>query len=373
MNTSLDDRPEDYFTPVLYTGNGGSPGTQSINTSFRPDFVWLKSRTQTYTNYLFNSLSGNNKHLISDVNNGEATLNGTSDGFTFQNTGFQVLATGGSALNESGQGANNMAGWAWRAGGAPTATNSNTSGAMTANSVSLNDTLQSSYTPSGSPTLYPTKMSINTKAGFSIVSWTGTGAIKTLPHGLSSKPDMMILKGLDGRAWTVYHKNIVNAGHYMNIADSSAQGADGAMFNSVAPDANVFTIGTYNYVNATNYVGFFWHDVVGYSKFGTYVGTGSATAGAYAECGFKPAMVMVKCLTNTGSWFVLDNKRDPHNEVVEELVWDTNAAKVTNSNFMDFTATGFKLRSAGGAVNAAGQSYIFMAFAEDPYKYAEAR
>jgi len=372
MNTSLDDRPEDYFTPVLYTGNGGSPGTQSINTSFRPDFVWLKSRTQTYTNYLFNSLSGNNKHLISDVNNGEATLNGTSDGFTFESTGFQVLATGGSALNESGQGANNMAGWAWRAGGAPSASNSNTSGAMTANSVSLNGALQSSYTPAGSPSKYPTKMSINTKAGFSIVSWTGGGgSAETLPHGLSSTPDMMILKGLDSRVWATYHKDQANATHYLKISTDQAQSSDATMFYNAAPDSNKFTVGSYNTVNAVNYVGFFWHDVPGYSKFGKYIGTGDPD-GAFVSCGFKPSMVMVKSLS-TGSWFILDRLRNPHNEVVEELKWDTNAIQITNSNFMDFTANGFKLRTSGGAVNAAGQSYIFMAFAEDPYKYTEAR
>ena len=143
------------------------------------------------------------------------------------------------------------------------------------------------------------------------------------------------------------------------------------MFNSTAPDANLFTIGTYNYVNSVNYIGYFWHSVPGYSKFGTYVGTSNATGGAYVECGFKPAFVMVKFSTNTGSWFVLDSKRDPSNETLRELKWDLVNAEVANAAFMDFTATGFKLRTTGAAVNAAGQSYIFMAFAEDPYKYAE--
>jgi len=364
LNTSLDDRPEDYFNTVLYTGNA-SPATHILG--FKPNLVWGKKRyNNAQNNWVINDISDINKWISSDGTGAEGS---EANGTVFTATGF-TTANNDLFVNNGGY----YVAWGWKAGGTPTASNSNTSGAMTANSVAIDGTLQSSYTPSGSPSKYPTKISASTKAGFSIVSWTGGGgSAETIPHGLNQTPEMMILRGRDARAWAVYHKNIVNAGHYMQLNSSNAQSADGAMFNSAAPDSNKFTVGSYNTVNNVNYIGYLWHSVRGYSNFGTYVGTGSATEGAFAECGFKPAMVMVKCLTNTGSWFILDNKRDPDNEVVEELKWDSNAARVVNSNFMDFTATGFKLRTTGGAVNAAGQSYIFMAFAEDPYKYAEAR
>ena len=374
INTSVDERPEDHFDTILYQA-ATSDGTYTHgNISFQADLAWIKERVAGERHFLIDSVRGNqsvnDKFLVSSDTAAEGTNGVGGTTFTQTSTGYQFVETSISS-GELYYNNRTYVGWNWKAGGTPTASNSNTSGAMTANSVSLNGTLQSSYTPSGSPTQYPTKMSINTKAGFSIVGWTGAGAIRTLPHGLNSAPEMMILRGRDARVWSVYHKNIANAGYYMQLNSSNAQSADGAMFNSTAPDANLFTIGTYNYVNSVNYIGYFWHSVPGYSKFGTYVGTSNATGGAYVECGFKPAFVMVKCSTNTGSWFVLDSKRDPSNETLRELKWDLVNAEVANAAFMDFTATGFKLRTTGGAVNAAGQSYIFMAFAEDPYKYAE--
>jgi hypothetical protein len=380
MNTSLDDRPEDYFDAVTYTGNGGSPGTQSVNIGFQPDFVWLKSRPQTYTNYLFNSLSGNNKHLISDVTNGEATLNGTSEAFTFESTGFQVLATGGSALNESSQGADNMVSWSWKAGGAPTASNVATSGAMTANSVSLNGTLQSAYTPDASVTQYPTKMSINTKTGFSIVSWTGNGSAGTwLPHGLNSTPEMMMLKGLDNRVWSVYHKNLTSAANYLQLNSTNGESADGSMFNSVPPNDKRFVVGSYNVVNNVNYIGYFWHSVPGYSRIGVYQSSGFAD-GVFVELGFKPAWIMIKSASAGRNWAIWDNVRGHASSVgagnnpnTTTLFANTNGIETHNAGYaVDFTANGFKTRGQGGELNTTNEKMMFMAFAEDPFKYSEA-
>ena len=375
INTSVDERPEDHFDTILYQA-ATSDGTYTHgNISFQADLAWIKERVAGERHFLIDSVRGNqsvnDKFLVSSDTAAEGTNGVGGTTFTQTSTGYQFVETSISS-GELYYNNRTYVGWNWKAGGTPTASNSNTSGAMTANSVSLNGTLQSAYTPDATVTQYPTKMSINTKAGFSIVSWTGNGSAGTwLPHGLNSTPEMMILRGRDARVWSVYHKNIANAGYYMQLNSSNAQSADGAMFNSVAPNDKRFVVGSYNVVTNVNYIGYFWHSVPGYSKFGTYVGTSNATGGAYVECGFKPAFVMVKCSTNTGSWFVLDSKRDPSNETLRELKWDLVNAEVANAAFMDFTATGFKLRTTGGAVNAAGQSYIFMAFAEDPYKYAE--
>jgi hypothetical protein len=372
INTTTDDRPEDYFTTTLYVGDNSNDRT--ITTGFTPDFVWLKARNSTSTHTLYDSIRGNT-HWISTVSNPAQVTNsslGWGDSGPTTN-GFKVYKGTNAAINNTGT---NMVAWTWKAGGAPTASNSNTSGAMTANSVSLNGTLQSSYTPSGSPTQYPTKMSINTKAGFSIVGWTGAGAIKTLPHGLSSAPEMMVLKGTDARVWSIWHKDLTSGAYYVNFSSTNNQSSDNAMFNSAVPDANLFTIGTYNYVNTVPYFGYFWHSVPGYSKIGKYVGQNVANDGPFIELGFKPAWIMLKSLQASTPWQIYDNKRSPVNPVNEDLIAQgDNAEPYSTNSQLDFVANGFKLMAGGnnGWNNYNTGTWIYMAFAEDPFKYSEAR
>ena len=371
INTSLDDRPEDYFNTVLNTGNGAAGSFTGVG--FQPDFVWAKNRTNAYYNELWDAIRGVNSTLFSNDTSAQDTT--TNRLVSFDSDGFSYGTSSNLYVNST-----NSVAWCWKAGGTPTASNSNTSGAMTANSVSLNGTLQSSYTPSGSPTQYPTKMSINTKAGFSIVGWTGAGAIRTLPHGLNSTPEMMILRGLDARVWSVYHKNIANAGYYMQLNSSNAQSADGAMFNSTAPDANLFTIGTYNYVNNVNYIGYFWHSVPGYSRIGFYQSSGFAD-GVFVELGFKPAWIMIKSATAGRNWTIWDNVRGHANSVgagsnpnTTTLFANAANAETHNTGYaVDFTANGFKTRGQGGEINTTNEKMMFMAFAEDPFKYSEAK
>ena len=371
IDTTTDDRPEDYFTTTLYTGDDANDRT--ITTGFTPDFVWIKARNATSTHILYDSIRGNT-HWISTVSNPAQLTNsayGWGDSGPTTN-GFKVYKGTNASLNNSGT---NMVAWTWKAGGAPTASNVATSGAMTANSVSLNGTLQSSYTPSGSPTQYPTKMSINTKAGFSIVGWTGAGAIRTLPHGLSSAPEFMVLKGTDARVWSIWHKDMISAAYYINWSSNNNQSTDNAQFNSTAPDANVFTIGSYNYVNALPYFGYFWHSVPGYSKIGIYQGNALNNDGRFVELGFKPAWVMIKSLQASYPWQIYDNKRSPINPVNEDIVIQAAGTEpYSTASPLDFVANGFKLMSgSGGWNNTNTNTWIYMAFAEDPFRYAEAR
>ena len=371
INTSVDDRPEDYFNTKIYVGNGypTTNGQTVSGVGFQSDFTWIKDRSRNgYNHYLLDSIRGATKKLMSNLSNAEGT-EGTS--LTSWNGDGFVLG----ANNEVNYQNDNFVSWNWKAGGTPTADNANTSGAMTASSVSVNGSLQSSYTPSGSPSKYPKKMSVNTKAGFSIVGWTGGGgSAETIPHGLGQAPEMMILKGRDARVWSVYHKNMASAAYYMQLNSTNAQSSDGTMFYSAAPDSNKFTVGSYNTISNVNYIGYLWHSVPGFSNFGTYVGTGSATAGPFIECGFKPAFLLLKCSTNVGNWFIWDNKRNTGNPTNAYLQTDSSNADATGiGDGVDFTSTGFKLRSNHAYANASGQSYIFMAFAEDPHKYSEGR
>jgi len=370
INTRLDDRPEDYFVPVTYTGNGGSPGTQLVNIGFQPDFVWLKSRTQTYTHYLFNSLSGDNKHLISNVNNAEATINGTSDAFTFESTGFQVVATGGSALNESSQGADNMVGWCWKAGGAPTATNSAGVGNVPTSGSVLIDGVASTSALAG--TIAADKISTNTKSGFSIVSYTGNAtAGATVAHGLGVTPTMIILKSVSAAAnWRVYHQGI-GTSNTLFLNSTSGQTADGDRISGVS--STTFTLSSGNgAVNGSGitYIAYCFADVEGYSKMGTFVGQGDKT---FVHTGFKPAFLMVKNYnTSTHHWSMYDNKRNTYN-VMDKYIYANGNGTEIDADRVDFVSNGFVGRANSYDISQSGVGFVYMAFAEDPFKYAEAR
>ena len=201
--------PDQYIKATTYRGNGAS---RSIDVGFRPDMIWLKDRTQaTHNNNVIDSLNGAPNIIVPD-NAGTTLITNTTDGLTaITDTGFNLGAnTGGTQSYELNKNGNNYVAWTWRAGGAPTATNTNTSGAMAANSVSIDGVLQSAYTPSGSPNKYPSKMSIGTKQGFSVVQWEdGPSSNKNIPHGLSEIPSFFIIKNVDaGDNYVTYSTNI---------------------------------------------------------------------------------------------------------------------------------------------------------------------
>ena len=376
IDTTTDDRPEDYMTTILYTGNGTG---QSITTGFQPDLVWIRARNLGYQHSLYDSVRGAQYRLASDETLAEVD-NASGNLQSFDSNGFTV----GTLINDN-QNAQAHVAWCWKAGGAPTASNSATSGAMTANSVSLNGTLQSAYTPSGSPTQYPTKMSVNTKAGFSIVSWTGDGtAGRTLPHGLNEKPEFFILKGRDNRVWSTYHEqyaNYPNTGNYYAQLNGTTPSVDNAMFNSTAPTDDLFTVGSYNVVTNVDYIGYFWHSVPGYSHIGEWKNVGESL-GTYIHCGFKPSWVIIRCVDAAENWYIIDNKRMTSNLGTGQTIalnpnTSTAESGVTQSTVaVDFVANGFKIRtsnSGAGEISFGSRKHAFMAFAEDPFKYAEAR
>ena len=383
---------EGAFKALTYTGSGDG-NTNSVNVGFQPDLTILKSRTQTYTPYLFDSIRGNNNYILPSETNSQSTL-GSGHSFTFTSTGFDITSSGGSALNEAGQGADNMQSYSWKAGGAPSATNSATSGAMTANSVSLNGTLQSAYTPSGSPTVYPKKMSVNTEAGFSIVEYnTGSnGDNFTVPHGLGKKPKVIWTKGgYDSNTynWDVYNYWTSTGGaNYnghlgrlkLNTDDGFENLTGDVPWGDTAPTSDVWTVGNSGSSSADYYganknnIAYIWTDVPGFSDFGFYRGNGNST-GPYIYTGFKPSVIIVKNVSANGtSWVVLDSASEDDYNKYRRLSFNNSLVANTNSSTsarFDFLSNGF--RSVGGDgsfVNADGSAYIYMAFAEMPAKYS---
>ena len=219
-------------------------------------------------------------------------------------------------------------------GGTPTATNNNTSGAMDANSVSVDGVLQSAYTPSGSPNIYPKKMSVGTKQGFSIIQYNGTGGNATLPHGLSQSPDFVMVKTITSNNvnWTCWHKGLTDGTKYIMLNNTDHEGTGTAVWNSTVPTSSVISFGSDVGTNKDTddyYMAYCWHRCSRLQKFGTFIGNNSTN---FVELGFKPSLVCVKrVLANSSgdqsdaytSWTVMDHKRLSYNGTTpNHLYWN---------------------------------------------------
>ena len=219
-------------------------------------------------------------------------------------------------------------------------------------------------------------VSVNTTAGFSVTSYTGTGSASTVGHGLSSTPELMIFKNRDRSAnWVIYHHKLSATPQTSYIYFSTMGGRHSytGFFNSTAPTSSVFSIGTDGDFNSSGekMIGYCFNSVKGYSKFGSYTGNGNAD-GPFEHTGFKPAFIIIKQIGSDGeNWWVYDNKRNTSNLVTKGLYPNASNAEVDYSGSsamnLDFVSNGFKLRASDGALNGSGSSYIYIAFAENPF------
>jgi hypothetical protein len=335
--TNCLDNPELYFQTKLYTGNGS---TQSItfdgSENMQPDWVWIKCRSDADSSSICDSIRGANKHLRSDGTNAEIE-SGTVQLSSFDSNGFS-LGSGDGQTNGSSR---TYTSWNWLASNS-TASNSN--GSITST------------------------VSANTTSGFSIVSWTGTGSNATVGHGLGSTPSMIIAKDRDGaRNWTIYHKSL-GATKWLQLDDTSASQTGSPMWQDTEPTSSLFSIGTYAQINTSSskYIAYCFAEKKAFSKFGSYTGNGNAD-GTFVYTGFKPAFVIQKASSASSyDWVILDNKRDPFN-VADESLYANLSSAVQTSNHTDFLSNGFKLRSTAAGNNGSGTTYIYMAFAENPF------
>jgi len=339
--------PSEHFNTVLYTGNGS---TQSITgVGFQPDFSWFKQRSGGGGNHaLFDVVRGVTKMLPSDLGNVEETQSGLT---AFNSDGFSLGAWSGSNNNTE-----TFVAWNWKAGGSGS---SNTDGSVT------------------------TSVSANADAGFSIISYTGSGSgTITIGHGLSKAPEMWTVKARDDvgdNQWFVCHKGFASD-YYTDFIHFDTTGAvqdSGARWGDTAPTSSIITIGSASTNESGDYICYAWHSVDGYSKVGSYEGntTSSNTDdGTYVYLGFRPAVVLVKASTRSEDWGIYDNKRIGFNPNNRSLYPNSSNAEHSSTNHMDFLSNGFKLYSdnhnySGGG----GNSYIYLAFAETPFKYSNAR
>ena len=344
--------PGENFNTKLYTGNGG---TQSVTgAGFSPDLVWIKNRTDAVNHGLFDTIRGVKNSLQSNTTTEARTAAGaTEDLYAFGADGFSVgVDTGGTSYINCNESSKNYASWNWKGGGTAA---SNSDGSITSS------------------------VSANTTAGFSIVKWTGTGSNVTVGHGLSQAPELIINKSLGStHNWAVQSMLWVNSSttNMMYLNTDAAWANDTNVFQA-APTASVFSPQGGAWVgigaNGTDYIAYCFHSVEGYCKVGKYIGNGNAN-GAFIYTDFRPAFVMTKRANSANDWRMFDNKRDPINVNYRRLQANLNYAEGTETwNYNDFVSNGFKWRVSDGGYNANGGTYLYIAFAESPFKTARAR
>jgi len=337
--------PNQFFDAVTYTGNGtNSPNALTVSSlNFQPDLIWIKNRGTTDGHWIQDTVRGLGSALQSNTT-GIDLVTGGGDVSSVTSTGF-VISYANSRTNAS---TNTYVAWCWRAGGAAV---SNTSGTITS------------------------QVSANTASGFSIATWTGSNANgATIGHGLTTAPSMFIIKPRNATTgWYTWHTGLTGSTYGLSLNAVDTQ----AVFTYGTATAGATTITAVSGANglaninatSTNYVGYFWTEVPGFSKFGTFTANAN-TDGPFIYCGFKPRFVLGKDVTSatTNNWFIFDTARDTYNGGNSNLLRpNLTDAELANANRIDILSNGFKVRGTALPNNVAGDNYIFMAFAEKPF------
>ena len=334
-----DDFPQKNFNVVTFTGNGSTNAVTGLG--FQPDLIWGFTRDGSQSKRVIDSTRGGASRIYSDLQDAADTSNTAisafgADGFT---------AAGGYFNNDSGK---ECGAWCWRANGGTTSSNS---------SGDITSTVQA-----------------NQAAGFSIITYSGNGSSgATIGHGLSSKPEWIIVKNLSDSGgtshWTLYHVT-PGATEYTTFTDSAFT-ANSGFWNNTEPTSTLITLGNNNRVNGSgkNYVCYAWHGVEGYSKFSSFIGNGS-TDGPFIYTGFRPRFIFLK-RDSTTNWYVLDTARDINNPITTLLAWDTNQAESTigSTNNFDVVSNGLKIRTSGSGLNGSSATFYYGAWGDVPFKY----
>ena len=353
---------------TTYTGTTGAATIKDDNIKFTPDFVWLKSRSNSEGHALYDtvrgSTGGNFYRLRSD----------TTDAQNSPTNELSSMIEGGFTVNNNGHcyyDGYTYVGWCWKAGGNKNTFNVDDIGYASAAAAGLT-----------AGTITPTGASVGTKQGFSIIKYTGNStANATLPHGLSEAPKFVMIKNLDNTyGWAVLHTDVGTTGttldgspeYYMLQLDSDAARnnfSEDTIWNPTSTTVKIDQTGGANWVNNSNsdYIAYLWHDVPGLQKFGIYTGNGDAD-GPFIELGFRPAVLITKRYDGgNNNWQLVDAERSPFNVANTIVKPDQNAAESTHADYaVDFLSNGFKHRTAHIARNDDGNTYIYMAWAEAP-------
>jgi hypothetical protein len=332
LSPTIDDGSQ-YFNTVLYTGTGSDLSITGVG--FQPDWVWGKCRSAAQHHRLFDSSRGVLKNLITSTTNAEAT---TANSLTsFDSDGF-TLGTDDN-LNTNTR---TFVAWNWKANAG--STSSNTDGTKT------------------------TTVQASTTSGFSIVTYDGLTDGQTIGHGLGGTPEMIIFKRRDAvGSWHTWHQGLGDGNNYVYLNTAGAKNNDSYEYISNIGSSTVQLQGSSSFKNDT--VGYFFRGIEGYSKFGSYTGNNS-NDGPFVYLGFRPAFVIIKESSGGNAWVMYDNKREPVNPIDLTLQPYLSSAEIDDPDQLDFVSNGFKMRANQTNArmnNASGGTYIYMAFAENPF------
>jgi hypothetical protein len=331
-----------YMAATTYTGTGATQVvTNTVNgTAMQPDFLWQKSRSAARDHRLIDTVRGIANTICSDLTQAE-----------YSGSILSSVNSNGFTLNTADQGNNSAetyVAWQWKAGGGTSVTN--TSGTISS------------------------QVSANPTAGFSVVTYTGTNTAATVGHGLGVAPSMIIVKQRNSAVenWLTYHSSLTNPTTSYLYLNSTAGQATTASYWNGGPTSSVFGIGAFSGINASagTYVAYIFAAVAGYSAFGSYTGNGS-TDGPFVFLGFRPRFVLFRS-TSARNWVIRDTARDTFNISTKDLYPDINGADGAG-DAIDLLSNGFKLRATGATFNGSGEIYTYSAFAENPFKYSNAR
>lgn len=338
-----------YMAATTYTGTGATLSiTNTVNsTSFKPDWVWTKSRSASTDNKITDSVRGVTNALVTNSTAAQTTDAG---GVTaFNSNGFTLGTTAAYNTNTA-----TYVGWQWLCNAGTTSSNTN---------GSITSTVQ-----------------VNATAGFSILTYTGTGANATVGHGLGVTPSMIIVKAYSGATgpFSVWHTKLpIPTTQRFGLNNATTISASATYWNSTLPTSSVFSIGTSTDVNTStaSYLAYCFAAITGYSAFGSYVGNAS-TDGPFVYCGFRPRCILIRLTdTTTGeNSYLFDTSRNTYNTVQNALEPSQNSSEsvIGVVDYIDILSNGFKCRSAT-LVNASGLTYVYAAFAENPFNYSRAR
>ena len=343
--TTIND-PSEYFTITTYTGDGNDDRsiTNSANAgNFKPDWLWIKQRDQTRHHMLVDSNRGATKHTFTSLTNAESTnANGVQ---AFETNGFQL-----GTDTDVNQNTGTYVAWQWKSnGGTATATISE-SGSNPAASVQA-----------------------NTTAGFSIITYTGTGSQGTIAHGLGATPSMLWIKNRDAsEGWIIDAQILTNNSNGTLHFNTDAEYTSGTNQYGSHDSTNI-TIKTSGNINTDGqkYVAYVFTPIKGYSKFGIFHSDNNAD-GTFVYLGFKPKWLIAKNITQTHDnhdWIIFDSEREGSNVIDTFLRANETTTEVTSGrNEVDFLSTGFKARASYGDFNGgSNHEFIYYAFAEHPF------
>ena len=346
LGPNSDNNTTDFFTTTYYAGTDDA--TRTFDLGFVSDWAWFKGDSDGYGHQMYDSSRGAQKYFRSNTNAAEAT---NSEGVLDFDDSGNLLKIGTDAfLNENGT---SVSLWTWRINGGTTATNSD---------GSADSTVQ-----------------VNTTVGMSQVLYTGNatgaGAEQTIGHGLGVIPDVIMFKGrsfANYQDWYITHKGLADGtSTHIELNVSDAEHGDADYMNQVAPTASVFSLG-YNFTtnkSGETYIAYCFKSVEGYSKYGSFIGNGS-TDGTFVYLGFRPQLVIAKCRSHSSSWHMVDATRD--NNPIGYYNADTGDAYQDYAHY-DLLSNGFKVRDNGTESNRDGGTFIYMAWANSPFKYANAK